>query len=433
MRKSYIYSLLFANILITLTFWWLGSGSLMHDTNGILIATGRLMGLLLQLAILTELILIGRIKFVEQAFGFDKLNMLHRKIGYSIGGFMLLHPLLLTVGYAREHGVSLIAQFADFVNNYEDVLRASLAFWIIVLVVIISLPAVRKLMRYETWHVLHLPMYVAIVLAFGHQTKTADVSFGQAFYYWYALNFTVFGALLFYRALTPILNYHKHKFVIDKVEQETSTVTNIYITGKHMSEFVWSGGQYVHAFFLTSGMWQPHPFSISCAHNGKYLRLSIKSSGDYTSKVAGLKSGTRVLLEGPFGKFTTTGDPATKYLFLAGGIGITPIRAMIEELAISKADMILLYANRKQEDKALHKELATLIPRTTHILSAEKTAPPNHELGYIDEEKLTRLVPDVSEREVYLCGPKPMMDAILSILTHLCVPKKQIHFEVFSY
>jgi predicted ferric reductase len=373
---------------------------------------------------------------VERVFGFDKLNAWHRKIGYSLTASILLHPILLVVGYAGEHGVSYSAQFADFFNNWHDVSKAMLGILILLSVGIFSIRFFRKRMRYEHWHLVHLLMYLSVGFAFGHQTNFASVSAGWPMYYWLALNFCVFGCLLFYRFINPFVQFARFRFVVERVVPEGGDVYSIYVGGRGMERFKYEAGQFLHVYFLQKGLWQPHPFSISNAQNGKYLRISAKSLGDYTAKLRDLKSGTSVILEGPFGRFTEVSAKAkeSKFLFLAGGIGITPIRAMAENLAKTNGDFVLLYAARTEKDLILKDELSKFGGRQHYVLSDEKsTQNPNTEIGRIDDEKILRLAPDVRERDVYVCGPPPMMDALVILLKKLGVPEPQIHFERFSY
>lgn len=67
----------------------------------------------------------------------------------------------------------------------------------------------------------------------------------------------------------------------------------------------------------------------------------------------------------------------------------------------------------------------------THYITS--TPLPGYESGFIDREKLVRLVPDFYDRDVYLCGPPLMMDATVKNLEGLGVPIKNIHFEKFSF
>jgi len=433
MQKIVIKSLFVINLAVIILFWWTGSSSLLlgASISGLLIALGRIAGLLAEFFILTELVLISRIPFIERAYGFDNLNKLHRWIGYGLLSGILSHPILLIFGYAIERHVSLWQQTLNFLTSWEDVAKALIALTIVITVGIISLPVIKRKFRYESWHVIHLLMYVAIGLVLGHQINTADVSTGIALYYWLALNFLVFGGVLFYRVLHPFILFNRHRFNVEKIVQETHDVHSVYITGRNMDKFTFEAGQYIHVSFLTKGMWQPHPFSISLAPNGKHIRISPKALGDFTSKIKDLTAGTKVIIEGPFGRFTERAAKYEKYLLIAGGIGITPIRALAESLSQKNRDAILLYGNKTENDIVFKDELQNLAPQGHYVLS-EKTNG-NFESGYIDEAKIKKFVPDLKERDIYICGPVGMMSAVTSILKNLGISKSQIHFEKFSY
>jgi ferredoxin-NADP reductase len=214
---------------------------------------------------------------------------------------------------------------------------------------------------------------------------------------------------------------------VEKVVIETHDVQSVYIRGRNLAQYKFEPGQFVNVTFLRRGMWYTHPFSFSAAPNGEYLRLSIKRSGDFTSQIQNLKPGTKVILDGPLGRFTTRAATQSKFLLIAGGIGITPVRSLAEELAATKKDFILLFANKTEGDVVFKTELEQLAPpdRWHNIYSAEGQ--------YVDAAKIKTLAADFMEREVYLCGPPPMLKGVRQVLLDLGLPPKQLHYEIFAY
>jgi predicted ferric reductase len=431
MKKRIIWGVFYLNLFVVLLLWWRGSSTLLLSGtwSGIFIALGRVTGLLAQFFILVELVLVSRALFIERVFGFDVLNRVHRGIGYVLASSIIFHPLLLIFGYSWSHETTVVAQTAEFLFEWEKVWHAALSLIIILLAAVLSLPALRKKLKYETWHVTHLFMYVAIGFSFGHQVTTADVSYGFGLYYWYVLNFAVFGVVVAYRFIRPIALYIRHRFYVEKVVRESRDVYSVYIAGRAIDAFGYEAGQYLSVSFLTKGMWQPHPFSISTAPNGKYIRISVKSLGDHTAKIENLKKGTKVFVEGPLGKFTESIATSGKFLFIAGGIGITPIRAMAETLQKKGKEMVLLYGSRTPEDVVFRNELERMVPNVHYVYSEKGDG----EQGYVDGEKIARLVPDFKDRDVYLCGPHIMMQSIAAILEQLGMERSRIHYEKFSY
>ena len=221
----------------------------------------------------------------------------------------------------------------------------------------VSTPLIRRRLTYETWHVSHLAMYVALGLASWHQANGAEIAV-QPWWadYWMGLHLAVFGSLVVFRAGRPIFRGARDRFRIDKIVSESGDVTSVYLTGRRIDRFKFRPGQYANVLFLSKGRWSPHPFSFSAAPNGQFLRVSIKAGGDFTNRIPELVPGTLALLEGPLGAFTAA-ESRDKYLMVAGGIGITPIRALIESLAAAGRDIVLLDSAKTANDLVFASEL----------------------------------------------------------------------------
>ena len=176
-KKFLIYLFFFGNIIGIFVLWWTKSAYYINspDIGNFLIAVSRITGLLGEYFLLVMIIFIGRIRFIEKLWGFDKLNKLHRWTGYSILTLFLSHVILVTLGNAIAGGVSFISQLGDFLANKNGVLNAFEALVVFVFVILISISIVRKKLRYETWYFVHLLTYLAIGLAFTHQLNTGDL------------------------------------------------------------------------------------------------------------------------------------------------------------------------------------------------------------------------------------------------------------------
>lgn len=431
MKKTLVFTLFFANLAVIFFLWLKGSGSLFVGNNPLflLIAFGRLAGLLLEYFLLIQILLMGRVPFLEKLFGHDGLNRIHRLLGYSLASLLILHPVLLILGYGKTTGVHFIPQFLLFIKSWEDVFNAVLAVMVFVAVILTSI-FLRKKVRYETWYFTHLLAYVGIFLAFGHQTATADVASGGAFYYWYALNLAIGALILAYRWLRPFWNFYKHNFFVEKIVRETRDIYSVYVNGKNINSYKYQAGQFGNLNFLQNRMWFTHPFSFSLAPGGQYLRFSVKSLGDFTSKIDHLNPGTKVIIDGPLGAFVAP-ENKHKFLFLAGGVGITPIRALMENLRGKNKDMVLIYSAKTKDDLAFYEELKNFGQKNYFTLSKEQR--PGFELGRIDAEKIKKLAPDFMQREIFVCGPKDMITSVTAELLTLDVPKEQIHSEKFEY
>jgi ferredoxin-NADP reductase len=191
-------------------------------------------------------------------------------------------------------------------------------------------------------------------------------------------------------------------------------------------------GQFFVWRFLSHGRWwQANPFSLSAAPDGRSLRLTVKAVGAGSAGLRHVPVGTRVFAEGPYGAFTALHRAADATLLIAGGVGITPIRALLEEL---DGPIVVLYRVPTTADAVLLAELVALArmrDARLHVLTGRTGAgtPPNTPFA---PANLRALVPDITARDVYVCGPPAMTDAVLRSLATLRVPRRQVHAERFS-
>jgi predicted ferric reductase len=234
--------------------------------------------------------------------------------------------------------------------------------------------------------------------------------------------------------MKPLWNSLRYGFKVTHVVLETKDTFSVYITGKDLVNFKYKAGQYANITFLQKGLWFTHPFSFSAEHNDTYIRFTMKALGDYTKRLGELTPGTRVILDGPLGLFIEETSQNDKLLFIAGGIGITPIRSMIGDIMRRKKNIIMIYAARTVDDIAFRKEFELFQakqPFPIHYVLSTPT--PGYESGFLDREKLVRLVPDFFERDVFLCGPPPMMAATVENLKGLGFKNVNLHYEMFSF
>jgi predicted ferric reductase len=447
MKKAAWLIVLLSQVAVIIAFWLsyhlhhIMGNQLTGDLAGQLLAWGRLAGLLAAFGILTQIVLIGRVKWVERVFGLDRLTRLHHIIGFALIGALLAHPCLVTAGHARQSDTTQWAQFLDFCRSWPGVFAAAVAFAIMAFAMVISVLIVikRLRMRYEVWYATHLTFYIAIALAFSHQLNVGSDLIASRWFalYWKLLYVFAFGNLLLYRFIRPVWFFVRHRFKVARLVQEVSDVTSVYIEGRNLDKFPVEAGQFMIVRFLAPGYrWEAHPFSMSCMPDGKQIRLTIKQLGDFTRRVPQIKPGTPVLIDGPHGVFTARNCPAQKILMIAGGIGITPIRSLAQELLAAGRDIVLIYGNRNHTSIAFEKELADLSAsaqgrlRIVHVMSDDPSWP--GEKGRVDRALITKYAPDLTEREVLLCGPPIMMKSVRATLAEMKVPSSRIHYERFA-
>jgi len=437
-KKTIVWGLWSANLAL-IVFWWAVPNGWLEVSSGDLVtalhALGRLFGLIATYCALMQFIAMGRIGWLEPIFGLDKMAIFHRANGMATISFILLHSFLITLTHPLLQGSMNFLS----VMQLPYVALAMVAEVLFILTVGLSIYIVRKHLKFEAWYAVHMLNYLAIALVPWHQlTNGGDFLTNEAFAnYWIGLYLFTAACVLYWRFAKVFIKSVRHQFTVQKIVKETPTATSVYIAGRQMDKFKAKGGQFVLVRFLSKKLWsQEHPFSLSRLPDGETIRLTIRQLGDFTNEVPNILPGTKVAVSGPFGAFTHQKRETQKILYIAGGIGITPIRSMIEQQVSmgEKANAVLLYGNRTEADTIFMEELGELSRLTAmpihNVLSEQKGY--TGENGFVDQEKIARLVPDVSERDVFLCGPPPMMAAIVKQLKALGVPDKQIHYERFS-
>ncbi|WDV55230.1 ferredoxin reductase family protein [Streptomyces coeruleorubidus] len=422
--RTGVYALLLSNaVVVTVFFVQAGFAS------NTLIVLGRLAGLYGALLMAFQLLLVARLPWFDRRIGMDRLTSWHRWTGFSVLWLLLAHAVFIVFGYAQSSSLDPVNQLVDLAETVEGVLRAITALAIIIAVGAVSARYARRRLAYETWHFIHLYTYVAVVLAFTHQVAagTTFTSSSVAQTYWYAVWGVALASVFLGRLVLPLWRNLRHQLRVTAVVPENDDVVSVYITGRDLDRLPARAGQFFLWRFLTKDRWwQANPFSLSAAPDGRTLRLTAKRAGEGSAALRHLKVGTRVFAEGPYGAFTTLHRTRPDALLIAGGVGVTPIRALLEEL---HGHAVVIYRVATDQDAVLYDELRGL----AHAKGAELhlvTGPAVPDR--LAPRELARLVPDITGRDVYLCGPPPMMNAVLGSLRELGVPRAQTHFERFS-
>jgi predicted ferric reductase len=422
---------------LILGFWWVSSGfEIVRSGSDFFNGLGRVTALVGTYLVLWQLLLMARLPWLEHAFGLERMAVLHKWNGYLAIGLLVAHGVFQTLGYQLGDGKDVAGQLADFINSFEGLLAAIVALGLFVAVIGVSITIARRHLAYETWYFVHLYTYLAVVLAFSHQLATGvDFAGNPVFvFYWWLLYVVVGGLLVLYRVVGPLVAYEHHRFRVRSVEKEARGVFSVYIGGRDLGDFEAKAGQFAIWRFLDGKRWwQAHPFSISAIPDGRQLRITVKNIGDFTSGVHTLKPGTPVLVEGPFGKFIER--PANpKVLLVAGGIGITPIRPLAEEMAADGFDVQVLYRVHDQGDIVFRREIDELAAqrgvRVAYLLTEAGSRRKPRD-AWFQPRSLKQLVPDVLDRAVYVCGPPGMLRLVVDSLETLGVPPGQIRTEVF--
>lgn len=411
--------------------WWSSTPAVV-GLDGLLTEAGRITGLLAGYGCAMLLALMARVPALERGAGSDRLARWHSMGGRYIVSLLVAHVLLIIWGYAVTANTDVFHETAAVVLDYPEMIKATAGFLLLLGVGIISARALRRRMRYETWHYLHFLTYVAIYLAFGHQladgAQFAGATWARAL--WYTLYIGVAATLVWFRFLVPVRRALRHRLRVAAVRTEAPGVVSVYVTGRRLDELGAEPGQFFRWRFLAPGLWwAANPYSLSAPVRGDQLRITVKEAGDHSRALAHLRPGTRVWAEGPYGAFTGAARRRDRTLLLAGGVGITPLRALFETLP---GDVVLVYLARGPRDLALRDELDAIAAERGARVHYFVDDPAGHALP-LTRRALRGLIPDLPSRDVYLCGPPGMTAAALPALRRSGVPRRHIHHESFEF
>jgi predicted ferric reductase len=414
--------------------WWNDTASIV-GLGAWLTSAGRVTGLLAGYAVAVLLVLMSRAPFLEHGLGADTLAKWHSHGGRYTVSLIVAHAVLITWGYSVTDHTDLVSQTDSLLMSYPDVLMATVAGLMFVAIGLVSARAARSRLRYETWYHLHLYTYLAIALAFSHQFATGADFVGNlpARVAWSALYIGAAGLVLWFRIITPIRATMRHRMRVVEVRRESTDVVSIVMTGDHLDELRAESGQFFRWRFLTrEGWWQSHPFSLSAPPHPRYLRITVKRLGDHSTALQQVRAGTRVFAEGPYGAMTARRRRRRKVLLIAGGVGITPLRALFESLPAAPGDLAMIVRVDRAEDIVFRAELDRIAEKRGAEIHYAVGRPGDAGDPFV-AQRLVELVPDLARRDVYLCGPPAFMTVVTDRVRSCGVPSRHLHRENFAF
>ncbi|HVC68666.1 MAG TPA: ferredoxin reductase family protein [Acidimicrobiales bacterium] len=417
-----------ATVGVTLTAETLGE---LKAPGGIAIFLGGLTGLVGMYLALVMVLLISRIPAVERVLGLDGLVRWHRGLAPWPISLLVAHAVIITIGYAQSARAGVWHEFGTLVTGFPFMLIATVGLGFMVMAAVISIRAIRSRLRRETWWVIHLSMYLALALSFAHVIALGPSFVGHPLtrWVWSVAWASTAGVVLVYRIGLPIFRSLRHGLRVVQVKKEAPGVTTVICSGRNVERLAVSGGQFFSWRFLVPGMWwQAHPYSMSALPRPPYLRLTVKNVGDHSAAVAKLRPGVRVAIEGPYGAFTRHAQRHTTAVLIAAGIGITALRALLEDLPSSAQPVVIIRASR-EEDLCFRSEVTELVKQRRGKL--HELVGPRHQV-LLDRRSLPQLVPDLLTRDVYVCGPDGFVADVVRLVGRLGVPEEAIHHEAFS-
>ena len=377
----------------------------------------------------------ARFRHVAAPYGIDIVLRFHRQISLLAVALVLAHPIIL---FATRPGALGLLNVTVAPWRARFALAATLA---LVVLVVISVWRRRLRIRYERWRLTHGVLAVAaLTFALVHIELVGwyvDLPWKRVL--WAAMVLAVVFLLIYVRLIVPALLARRPWRVTDVVAHRGRAWTLILQPDGHEG-LRFAPGQFA---WITLGespfVVEDHPFSFSSSalDHGR-ISFTIKEAGDFTGTVGDVRPGTVAYVEGPHGAFSIDRYEGPGYVFIAGGVGITPIMSMLRTLADRGDDRehLLVYSADREEDLTFREELEALRTRLSLRLVFTVSQPPpgwTGDTGRVTTAMLDRhLDAERKTHNYFVCGPAPMMAAVERALVRSGVPLPNIYTERFD-
>lgn len=396
--------------------------------------------------IAVQFVLIARFKRLTAPYGIDIILQYHRKIALVAIALILAHPLLILI----EHPARIVL-FNPFGGTAASKLGL-LSLAALLVIAATSLWRERLKLNYERWRVSHALLgVVALAAAQGHVSLAGlyiNTGWKQAL--WIGSSVLLLSLVAWLRLVKPARQKARPWRVVS-VEDEGGDTYALTVAPDGHDGLRFRPGQFAW-IKVGRSPWTPreHPFSFaSSAARTDRVRFGIKAAGDFTSTVPDIEEGTPVYLDGPHGAFSIDHFEAGGFVFIAGGIGITPFMSFLHTMADREdpRPVLLLYAAKSEGELAFRKELEELADGRVRLdlvyVLEELPDGPQHEddtsgrpsfaKGMVDEDLLSKHLPEEPfRRRYFIVGPPPMMEAVEELLLERGVPQEDIHLEKFN-
>jgi predicted ferric reductase len=406
-----------------------------------------LLGCLAYTWLMTQFLISSRPKWIERFIGLDRMFRFHSLVALLAIGLGLIHRQIME---ERMEGVLLtkLGNLALFV--FIGISGLALVFMADLLARHFQIVAqYRKIIEkkglfpYEVQLILHNLSIVGGTLIFIHVLLTSTARMSPVVTGVYSLYFAVgLGSYAWHKVLRPALQ-KKNGFRVSEVVRESETMWTLVLDTSRKRPFTYKAGQFGFLrIFGSSVKPEEHPFSFtSNPENPDALSVTIKELGDYTRTVRHIRPGDIAAIDGPYGTFTPARHRHSKWVLIAGGVGITPMLSILRSLNGTDPDwpvMLLWGVNRAAEiiRKEELQEMQKAMPNLKIIPVAFRDDSWEGEQGAVDTEKIGRLTRlhgfDHPETGYYVCGPGIMLNKVLESLQSLRIEKSRIHYERFS-
>ena len=354
-----------------------------------------------------------RATWVENLFGgLDKMYLIHRRSGVIAVILLLAHFIVVPRAIDFNPGKPL--------GFYALVL-------ILIGVIVSAVPVFKKKIPYHKWINFHKLMGVFYTLGIIHGFMVDSLIKQLPITRIYVFSMAMIGILAWvYKAFLFGLFNKKLNYAVKQVKNLGNNITELELVAQNKS-LTFKAGQFAFITFPSISKKEQHPFTISSHPHQKNLKITIKGLGDYTTNFTNkVNINDDVFVEGPYGKFSSGYSKEKEQVWIAGGIGITPFLALINDYYTNK---VVLYWCVNNESEAVYKTQLETIAKSNPLF--EFVLWNSEKRGHITVDDLS--IRDPEKRAYLICGPKALKENITKQLKQEGVKQSSIYDEEFTF
>ena len=400
-----------------------------HAPGGWTLFLSSATGLLGTYLALLMVLMAARVPVLERVAGRGTVMGWHRHLSVWTLLLIFAHVLLSVVAYSMVAHVGAVHELVALTSTYPFMWEATVAVVIMIAVGGISIPQARERISRESWWLVHLLIYVALIISFFHEVVLGPdfVGHPQAQITWSVAWILAGLAVVTFRVGLPWVRSRRHALRVVEVAPAASGALTVVLAGRDLDRLGFMGGQFFEWRFLTPGRWwQAHPFTVSGRLGRDRVRLTVDRVGDFTEGLVSLPIGTTVAFEGPYGSLTARARRHRMALLIAGGVGATAIRSLLDDIP-AEAEPVVVMRARSREHLLLLDEIEEMAEQRrgrVYLL-----------LGPRDQvalQTIAETVADFRERDIFIAGSEGFVNTLSAILHQLGARKASIHVEAYE-
>jgi predicted ferric reductase len=365
--------------------------------------------------------------FMRGAFTPNFLNKFHKTLGPLAYAFVLIHIL----GNISIYRTPLI--IIPFAHRFGQYISFGAIAFIILTVTVLTSYWLRK-KHYQQWKLIHHLNYLMFGIVSVHAVLSSTIITPLGAFRGLLFSIAIIAAVI---KLLYDFKFFSKIYTIKSLTQVGTETFNVTIDVSAEASKNWLPGQYVALSF--SRIASNHPFSISRINSDGSIDVTFKLFGKFTRRLATLKAGDKLYVAGAYGEISSgLAELKAPLVFVAGGIGITPFRAILHRLLEQKdtRELYLFYGVRDSGFLAFNDEfkaLAAAHPNFHYVPVLEKEELPGAKSGFIGLPLLQETVSNWNSATFFVCGPPVMMKIITNKLSSVGITPGRIRSENFGY